>query len=62
MQKEIVNLKIDLMRVTKELNLANAKICELSELLYIKDMDKIKETDHDLDDETAHNALLGIPN
>jgi len=25
-------------------------------------MNKIKETNHDLDDEIAHNALLGIPN
>jgi len=59
---ELLKLKIELMRVTEELHKSNAKICELSRVLYEKDLSEI-EARHltEKNDESAHNALLGIP-
>lgn len=42
---EILKLKIELMRVTEELHKSNAKICELSRILYEKDLECV-ERDH----------------
>ena len=44
---ELLKLKIELMRVTEELHKSNAKICELSRILYEKDLAEI---------EAAHSA------
>jgi hypothetical protein len=44
---ELLKLKIELMRVSEALHIANAKVCELSRILYEKDLAEI---------EAAHSA------
>jgi hypothetical protein len=50
---ELLKLKIELMRVTEELHKSNAKICELSRILYEKDLAEI-EARHAQDSESQN--------
>ena len=45
---ELLKLRIELMRVTEELHKSNAKVCELSRLLYERDLKDVEAVHEEL--------------